>query len=557
MQKTILVAINAKFIHTNVAIQTLKHYCTQPMTTLEFTINDSFHYILSEIHATAPTIIGFSCYIWNIQIVRNLVDALKKILPSTLIILGGPEVSYDAEALLKSIPADIIVRGEGEETLNEILNENPLASIIGITYRNELGNICSTSPREKLNPHDMVFPYSDDNLPENKIIYYESSRGCPFSCGYCLSYNEKPVRLISLPQVKKSLDFFLTHRVKQVKFIDRTFNCDRNRAVDIWQYLIDNDNGFTNFHFEIAPHLLDESAFQCLTQAPEGLFQFEMGIQSTHEETLTIIQRETNTAMAIANIYRLGTLPTMHQHLDLIAGLPNESYAQFAQSFNAVFALKPDMLQLGFLKLLKGSDLRKNAENLGIIYHHAPPYEVLETPHMDYASLTRLKAIESALDKLYNSGHFKQSVPYIISFFSSPFHFFESFADFWKSNNYHHVSQSLVTMYEIFAQFALPLCNEWVLANLLKYDWHAAGNQKSLPIALLSPLEENAEQIAALYKSTNTSRRFPIKKFTLNPLSDERAMPTNNEVFHILFEPAGKKRPGAQNKTTRVTVLCD
>ena len=551
-----LVAINAKFIHTNVAILSIKNYAESriassiSITCYEFTTQDNIAYMLGEITDARPDVVGFSCYIWNIGVVKQLVAALKKIAPDVMIVLGGPEVIFDTVALLAEIPADIIVCGEGEAAFTDILLDKPLEEIAGIVYRAG-GAICANVPREKLPPSAWVFPYTADTLPQNKIIYYESSRGCPFTCGFCLSHGEKPVRYLPLERVLAELDFFLQHRVNQVKFTDRTFNCDRARAVEIWRYLIARDNGHTNFHFEIAADLLDEAAFALLQTAPVGLFQFEIGVQSTHAPTLAAIRRHTHTVSTLANIARLADAPHIHVHLDLIAGLPQENYAQFAESFNAVYALQPHMLQLGFLKLLKGAQLRIDAEAHGLIFNDAPPYEVLATRQLTYDELKQLKRVEGALDRLYNAGHFARTLAYVVPFFATPFAFYEAFAGYWHGNGYHRAAQGLPRLYEILHDFARARCDEKTVATYLKFDWYATGNQKSPPVAVDSTTREDLQMIADLYKSTDTSRRYPIVQFDFDPRVGEGV---GAPVF-LRFTNYGKARQGAQIKCVQVEQL--
>jgi len=557
LEKIVLVAINAKFIHANAAIYSLMAYCRPiPITPLEFTANDNFNFILSEIHAAAPDVLGFSCYIWNMHLVEPLVRAIKKILPQVKIILGGPEVSFDAADLLTHCPADIIVTGEGEEVLREILSGHALSQIKGVTYRAETGEVRANPPHRKLDLAVFPFPYNADNLPENKIIYYESARGCPFSCAFCLSHNEKPVRFVPLARVFADMDFFLTRRVAQVKFTDRTFNCDPDRALRIWRYINDNDNGHTNFHFEVAATLLDAAALELLGNAPDALFQFEIGIQSTHPQTLESINRDIHTRQAIDNINKLASRGNIHIHLDLIAGLPGEGYERFQESFNAVYCLAPDMLQLGFLKLLKGSRLREKAGDFGILYNDAPPYEVLCTRDISYDGLKSLKAIEQAVDTLYNSGNFKQSLKYVQGFFATPFALYEAFSRHWKSRGYHRASQSLPSVFKIFHAFAQPHGDANVLANLLKFDWYAAGNTKNLPW-LDAPTREDADKINSLYKESNTSRRLPIVKFDFDPTAEPEAIPRETEPTYILFRYTGKPRPGSQKKYGEICFLPD
>jgi len=586
MKKITLVAINAKFIHANLAIPSLiQHVRDLPhiqITPMEFTTQDSVNHILAEMTDTPADAVGFSCYIWNIGMVRNLVASLKKVQPRVRVILGGPEVSFDAETLLEEIPADIIVRGEGEGALRDILSGVPLRDVHGISYRitqinqimpdthmaktdydEPVVKIRSNPARNKLPLAEITFPYNAETLPQNKIIYYESSRGCPYSCGFCLSHSEKPVRLLPLERVYRELDFFLAQRVNQVKFVDRTFNCDRRRALAIWQYLLDHDNGHTNFHFEISADLLDAEAVALLSKAPEGLFQLEIGIQSTYAPTLQAIRRESRVDTVLANIRALQAAPTVHIHLDLIAGLPGESFAQFRQSFNDVYALAPHMLQLGFLKLLKGSRLRDDAEAHGIVYHDAPPYEVLHTAHITYDEIKILKRVEHALDILYNSGHFARTIPFAVSFFPSPFDFYCGFAMHWKANGYHRAAQSLPRLFEILNDFLTPHIAPNARLNLLRYDWYAGGNQKSPPAWLYNPTQADLQQINQLYKTTDTPRRHPIVKFDVDPMW---AADNVNHAFNItgrenpvylLFMSGGKIRPGAQTKHMTVVNLSE
>jgi hypothetical protein len=471
-------------------------------------------------------------------------------MPKVLIILGGPEVSFDSARLLEKCPADIVVSGEGEETLREILSQKEPGKIKGITYRDD-HRIITNPPRGKLNLSAIPFPYSESNIPANKIIYYESSRGCPSSCGYCLSHGEKPVRFLPTERVFADLDFFIKLRVTQVKFTDRTFNCDKKRANQIWNYIMDNDNGYTNFHFEVSANYIDDFESSCLTRAPSGLFQFEIGIQSTNPETLKLINRDMELPNAIENIKKLTSHKNIHIHLDLIAGLPLEGYERFKESFNTVYGLNPDMLQLGFLKLLKGSALREKATELGIVYNDAPPYEVLYTNDISYDEIKNLKSIEAMLDMLYNSGNFKKSLKYVQGFFDSPFGFFEAFSQHWKSQGFHRVSKSLPTVYEIFYLFAKPFCDARVLANYIKFDWYSSGNQKNLPLVFHESIEEDPKNVDAFYKSTGESKRYPIKKFDFNAATDDL---TPFPVY-MLFKYIGKPRPGSQKKYVDVRVL--
>lgn len=471
----LLVAINAKYIHSSLAVCNLYGYLNDDekkhVHVKEFTVNQSEAFIVSELFRAMPSVLAFSCYIWNIDIVLSIAETFKKILPHVSIIIGGPEVSYENN-VLKNI--DIIVRGEGEEPFRRIvqglLKGEPLHSI----------NLDTSPPPLK----DIPFAYQNgfESLT-NRIIYYETSRGCANRCGYCLSSITKGVRFLSWPRVKNDLDKFLAAGVKQVKFIDRTFNCAKKHAMAIWQYLIDHDNGVTNFHFEIAGERIDEDAFALLAQARNGLFQFEIGVQSTNPVTLESINRATDTGRLLTNAKRLKQLGSIHLHLDLIVGLPFENYESFAKSFNDVFLCYPHKLQVGFLKLLKGSQLRKDATVHGIKYKQAAPYQVLETNFITFAQIDKLHHVEHMVETFYNGTGFKTAIRYILSHFPTPFNFFETLATYWYDCGNHLVSHKKFTLYTFLYNFAQkflpgemrPIC------ELLKFDMLLAENVRAFP----------------------------------------------------------------------------
>jgi hypothetical protein len=365
------------------------------------------------------------------------------------------------------------------------------------------------------------------------------------------------VRFLPLDRVFTDLGFFLAQRVNQVKFTDRTFNCDRQRAVQIWQYLIQHDNGHTNFHFEVSADFLDDAACMVLQKAPDGLFQLEIGVQSTHRPTLEAIRRNTQTETALANIARLKDAPHVHIHLDLIAGLPKESFNAFRTSFNAVYALRPHMLQLGFLKLLKGACLRDESDKHGIIYHETPPYEVLCTNHITYNELKTLKNIEHALDILYNSGHFVKTAAYVELFFASPFDFYRAFAEYWTQHGYHRVSQSYPRLYEIVYDFAMKNgTTQTILKNVLKFDWYMSGNQKSHPEWLNDNTSDIFNRTHKYGSNPVTGRRIPVAGFDFDPI-----VPINNingngtSPVLLQFIYNGKTRPGAQGKKVQAAIV--
>lgn len=490
--KILLTAINAKFIHSSLAVRSLKAYCPElanNISSIEYTINNSEDYILTDIFKQKPDIICFSCYIWNINMVVSISKNLKKVLPNAKIICGGPEVSYESEDFLLNNPdIDIVIRGEGEKTFSELchalVENNPWNKINGLTFRNS-DEIVSTPPQLPLSMDELPFVYSDFSDLQHRIIYYETQRGCPYNCQFCLSSVEKGVRFLSLEKVFTHLDFFLKNKVKQVKFVDRTFNCNKAHSTAIWQYLIDNDNGVTNFHMEIEAHIMEDDTINLLSHAREGLFQFEIGIQSTNIDTLTAVKRNPDFDFLKERIEKIKALKNIHIHLDLIAGLPHESYSSFRKSFNDVYALCADQLQLGFLKVLKGSGLRSDSEKFGIISRHQSPYEVLFTKDISFEEMLRLKAIEDIVETYYNSGKALNTAKYTAMLFDTPFDFYETFSIYWENNNHHRVNHNKQELYTIFYQF----CKEnnftkskiETIKELLKFDMLLCDNVNSLP----------------------------------------------------------------------------
>lgn len=490
--KILLTAINSKFIHSSLAIRYLKEYfnSNNPNSHIrihisEYTINQHLDDIFFDIIKQNVDCVAFSCYIWNIDFVRNLVSNLKKVLPNLPIILGGPEVSYNYN-ILNEINADFIIIGEGEETFNKLVNTlsayDDFSQIHGIVYK-ENSTMYRNQPI-KFDFTSTIFPYTSnfDEL-ENKIIYYESSRGCPFSCGYCMSSIEKGVSFLPIERVLQELQFFLNHKVKQVKFVDRTFNCNISHTKKIWSYLIKNTNSITNFHFEIAADLLTEELLEILRQAPEGLFQFEIGIQSTNNECLDAIKRKSDLTKLFAIVKQLKNFGNIHLHLDLIAGLPNENYTSFKNSFNDVYDLKPEQFQLGFLKLLHGSYLQVNAENFGIVYRDIAPYEVLSTKDISFDEILHLKGIETMLSVYYNSEHFKATLNYLEKFFHSYFDLYLQIWKYYENNNFHKLSHNKENTYKHLFEFASKIynINKSLLSEVILFDMMTSENIKNLP----------------------------------------------------------------------------
>ena len=491
--KFLLTAINAKYIHSNPAIYSLRAHAgaelQEHVELAEYTINQTFTEILADIYKRKPDGIGFSCYIWNIALVLELVAELHKILPQVPIWLGGPEVSFDAPKLLEEYPQITgVMIGEGEETFKELLTyyvETPREMWIEPGDLRSIPGLCLpdgyTSPREPADINSLPFLYSDLEAFENKIIYYESSRGCPFRCSYCLSSIDKKVRLRDLDTVQKELQFFLDNRVKQVKFVDRTFNCNHEHAMAIWQYILEHDNGVTNFHFEVSADILNEEEINLLNRMRPGLVQLEIGVQSTNPETIKAINRTMNVEKLEKIVGAINAGCNVHQHLDLIAGLPYEDYKTFAKSFNRVFEMEPEQLQLGFLKVLKGSRMHEMAEEYGICYMDKPPYEVLYTRWLSYEDVLKLKGIEEMVELYYNSNQFRHTLAFLVNQFETPFQMFEELAGFYERKGYFTNSPARAYRYHVLLEFALEWCPAEILRELLTYDMYLRENLKSRP----------------------------------------------------------------------------
>ena len=480
--KIILTTLNSKFIHTSLSIRYLKSYCKDiPIKTLEFTINQNLAYIVGELYKEEADIIGFSTYIWNREETFRICETLKLINPNIKIVLGGPEVSFDGENILKSHSyIDFIIYGEGEVSFCELLEkiknrEEDYNNIKGLIYRDN-GEIRTNPPRGLIEDLDIIpSPYEDlkEDL-QNKIIYYESSRGCPFNCQFCLSSTIKGVRYFSIERVKRDLEILIDAKVGQVKFVDRTFNANKKYAMEIMSFIMEKNPKDINFHFEVTAHLLDREMLNFIKNAKEGLFQFEIGVQSTNLKTLEAIGRTTDLGKLKSITREIKSNRNIHQHLDLIAGLPYEDYNSFKNSFNEVYEIKPEKIQLGFLKLLKGSGLRRDSKKYGIKFLDYPPYEVLETSWLSYGEVLKLKAVEDLVEKYYNEGYFYHTLEYLIeNYYERPFDFFEELSLYWESKNYHTISHSRNKLYEILMDFLhyKEFENLWVINEVMKYDY--------------------------------------------------------------------------------------
>ena len=459
--KILLAACNAKYIHSNLAVYDLKAYSSdydKEVFLREYTINQPKDEILKDIYGSGADVVCFSCYIWNISFVRELIRDLAKILPETAFWAGGPEVSYDAENFLTEMPEVTgVLVGEGEKTFHDLLEyyidgKGSLGEIRGIAYRDG-EEIRHNGWRELMNLSEIPFVYQHLEEFENRIIYYESSRGCPFSCSYCLSSIDKKLRFRDLELVKKELQFFLDHKVPQVKFVDRTFNCKHEHVMAIWKYILEHDNGVTNFHFEVSADLLRDEEMDLMAKMRPGLIQLEIGVQSTNPETIRAIHRHMDLDKLERCVDRVHSFRNIHQHLDLIAGLPYEDYDTFHRSFNDVYQMKPDQLQLGFLKVLKGSLMKEEAEKYGIVHKEKEPYEVLSTQWLPYGDVLKLKAVESMVEVYYNSGQFQHTLEYLVPLAKDAFTFYESLGAFYEKKGYSEISHSRMRRYEILLEY--------------------------------------------------------------------------------------------------------
>lgn len=624
----LLCGINAKYIHSNLAIFSLKAYADRKkipgaeIILKEYTINNYVEDILQDLYEEKADVVIFSCYIWNISFVRELAAELKKVSPDVKIWAGGPEVSYAANKFLMENPAfDLIMQGEGEEVFSELIrltveekcrikdvykqseSEKVLSGIVEKRYSIEgkqavkeekdiedkhfagednvyptnyidmsklqklqgiavwdfsgeaaLGNaesnignktkIINTGFATLMDMDTIPFVYEDFHLFEHKILYYETSRGCPFCCSYCLSSVDKTVRFRSLPIVKKELDAFLEAKVPQVKFVDRTFNCNRQRAIDIWSYLVEHDNGITNFHFEISSDLLGEEELELFAKMRPGLIQLEIGVQSTNGETVDAIHRHMDLEKLFHYVDRVHALGNIHQHLDLIAGLPYENYERFGVSFDDLYAHKPDQLQLGFLKVLKGTVMEEEVKKYNILYRNQPPYEVLGTKWLSYDEIILLKGVEELVELYYNSGQYTLTLKYAVPFFESPFRFYEMFSAWYRGKGYHKLNHNRLEKYNILREFLREHIdeNEWdTLDEIMLYDMYLRENVKGRP-AWAKDTAQYKKEWKALYREQG-EKLFPEDVQAGIYDSKRAANQSHIEVFKInikKFEQSGQ-----------------
>lgn len=551
--KCLLVAINSKYIHSNPAVYLLRECALRDLKQkqifgvevelAEYTINHHASEIFDDIYLHHADLICFSCYIWNIEYVRQLVRNLKTLCPNVKIWVGGPEVSYDCESFLRSLPqVDGILYGEGEKSFPALIeyyaarekDANPLSEIFpdGAAWLDENGIFKKTSPQPLTPMEDLPFIYDEAGRMDgfkNRIIYYETSRGCPFSCSYCLSSIDKKLRFRPLETVKKELAFFLEQRVPQVKFVDRTFNCKKSHAMAIWQFICDHDNGVTNFHFEIAADILDEEEIALLKTMRPGLVQLEIGVQTANPDTIHSINRKMDLARVAQVTEKIRQFHNIHQHLDLIAGLPLEDYESFGHSFDVVYQMKPSQLQLGFLKVLKGSPMQAQASQYGILSQAEPPYEVLKTPWLSYDDIIRLKGLEEMVETYYNSGQFSNTVKVLCKQFDRPFLLFEALSDEYRARKMHEKKHSREAQYQFIRDFAATrtTLDDILVRQVLTLDYYLRDYARKRPSFALEQDSYKEEIRAVCLKAFPESsykdviRDYHIEVF-VPPFTDEK-----------------------------------
>ena len=563
----LLTAINAKYIHSNLAVYSLRACAGEyrdAVELAEYTINNQKDYILEELYKRKPDVLCFSCYIWNIDYVTDIAREYKKLCPSVPIWVGGPEVSYEVEAFLRENPyIDGVMIGEGEDTFRELCgyyaHKRKLSDIAGIAFRkNSTGNSTSnsisvnnagckadeivfTSSRPIKNMSEIPFCYDTLDDFSNRIIYYESSRGCPFSCSYCLSSVDKTLRFRDTEIVKRELKFFIDQKVPQIKFVDRTFNCNHGHAMELWRFIKANDNGVTNFHFEISADLLNQEELELISDMRPGLIQLEIGVQSTNEVTIKEIHRTMKLERLKEVVRLIQSGNNIHEHLDLIAGLPYEDYDTFHQSFNDVYQMKPDQLQLGFLKVLKGSLMQKEAEVYGIVYKEKEPYEVLSTNWLTYGEVLKLKMVESMVEVYYNSGQFWHTLEYLVPLEKDAFTFYEKLGSFYEKKGYSEISHSRMRRYEILLEYLQEETDvpAEVAAQKMLYDLYLREKLKKRPA--FAPDQKQYETAVWNYRKNNqVSKTAHIEVFE------------NGTVILFDYE---KRDPLSKNAYTEVVQL--
>ncbi|AVQ44332.1 B12-binding domain-containing radical SAM protein [Clostridium botulinum] len=544
--KALLVAINSKYIHSNLALRYLRantEDLNYECMLKEFTINDRKENILEKIIMEKADLVAFSCYIWNLEYVEELANLIKLVKPSTEIIFGGPEVSYDSESFLRRVPGEYIIKGEGEETFREFIKckiENKSLDKVKGLYIKTLNGIKYTGERHNISMNSVVFPYKKEEDLKNKIVYYEASRGCPFKCKYCLSSTLHGVRFHDIERVKKEIKFLVDKNVKLIKFVDRTFNCNHKFAMEVWEYIINLDTDAT-FHFEISADLLTKEELDILSKSKEGRIQFEVGVQTTNNEVLKNINRHVNFETIKEKVEELKKLKNIKQHLDLIAGLPGEDYNSFKNSFNDVYSIEPEEIQLGFLKLLKGSPMRLEAEKWGMVYSPYPPYEILSTKDISYEELLILKKVEGVVDKYYNSGKFNNILKYFMGEFKKPFDFYYRLAMFCNDKGYFDRNISGPQYYKVFLEFNEEFLNKnsEFLKEIIKYDYLKFNKKQWLPEFLIRDIDKKIKRYLkdkVLQNGVQISDNIHVEKFFIDIEKFIRSDIKEKREIYVIFD---------------------
>ena len=541
--KILLTAINSKFIHSNLAVRYLKAF-TKDMDAeckiREFSINDREERVLEEIIKEKPNVVCFSTYIWNVEMVKRLSDLIKQVDSNIEILYGGPEVSYDSMVILEEISGDYIIEGEGEKTFREFveykLGIKDIESIRGLFYKKN-GKVNFNGSRPLMSMDELVFPYEDAEDLNNKIVYYEASRGCPFNCKYCLSSTIHGVRFHKIDRVIEELNYFIEKKVKLVKFVDRTFNCNHKFSMAIWKFLIES-NTETQFHFEISADILKNEEIELLREAPEGRFQFEVGVQTTNDEVLSNINRFVNFSDIKEKVVELLSIRNIKQHLDLIAGLPGEDYDSFRKSFNDVHSIHPEEIQLGFLKLLKGSSMREESDKYNMKYSPYPPYEILSTNKISYFELIDLKKVEHMVDKYYNSQKFNNILNYFYPKFKEPFELFHELAMFYDKKGYFNRSIGSNEYYKLFLDFNEEVLkeNNFILREIIRYDYLLHNKRRGIPDYIKSNItKEEERKIKDELREEYSFRDYSVEKFYIDIIKFiEEDKILESEVYALL-----------------------
>lgn len=522
--KVLLTAINSRYIHSNLAVRYLRAY-TKDMDyeckIKEFSINDREEHVLEQIIEEEPDVVAISTYIWNVEMVERLANLIKIVNPSIEIVYGGPEVSYDSMIFLKNNEGEYVIEGEGENTYREFieykLGKREIESIRGLYYKKE-GNVLYNGSRPAMSLDDVVFPYEEDEDLTNKIVYYESSRGCPFNCKYCLSSTSHGVRFRSIDKVLKELQFFIDKKVKLVKFVDRTFNCNTKHSMAIWNFLINADTN-THFHFEISADILKDEEIELLRKAPLDRFQFEVGVQTTNDDVLRNINRFVNFSDIKEKVQELLSIRNIKQHLDLIAGLPGEDYDSFVRSFNDVHSIKPEEIQLGFLKLLKGSAMREESSKYDMKFSPYPPYEILSTNKISYKEIIILKKVEEVVDKYYNSQKFNNILKYFYNKYDRPYDFFYDLAMFFDKKGYFNKNIGNSEYYKVFLDFNMEILknDDIYLRDIIRFDYLTFNKKRGMPEFLRDSITKEEEAaIKEKYVKKYSFREYSIEKFAIN-----------------------------------------